>query len=74
MRGDIPHAALRLLNALPVRTHERRAIISAGAPMNIKPITIDGNTYRSTIEAKKSLHISTETIHKWLASGRARHA
>lgn len=73
MRGDLPLPAFRLLNALPVRTHERRSIMASHpqGSKNGRAITIHGIKYPSILSAKKTLHVSSETVYGWLATGKA---
>ena len=71
MKGDLPQAAQRLMQQLPVRTHERRFHHHTQGSRRAASITIDGRTFESIIEAKRALHKSSATIEKWLATGRA---
>ena len=83
MRGDIPAAAFRLLNALPVRTHEARPrVYMAGQPRGDKPgstgrmtarqaLRIKGVEYESISDARVKLKCSFKTLHKKIASGEA---
>ncbi len=74
MRGDIPEAALRLsCCSSSVVTHERRIHIHPqGGSNNATTITIDGVVYESILATKKALHVSGDTVRKWIDQGRAR--
>lgn len=71
MTGDIPAAALRLMSALPVRTHERRTFVGVQGSKNVRPIVIDGRGYASIKEVKRRLRVCSKTVTNWLNSGRA---
>lgn len=75
MRGDIPQAAFRLLNALPVRTHNRtqedyEARLSAN---NVRPVVIRGVTYESLTEAGRQLGKSRGAVRNMIIAGTARY-
>ena len=74
MKGDIPAPAFRLLNALPVRTHERSAIVKVVDNRNGKAVIIDGVRYESARQAKKALGVGSQTMENWLDTGRAKRA
>ena len=85
MRGDIPAAAFRLSQQLPVRTHRKpepitRSVLAtqrrrAGVPLSEhnqpRPIRCRGKEFASIAEARKVLRASTQTIHRWIAIGYA---
>ncbi len=72
MRGDIPAPAFRLLNALPVRTHERKTSpVYLQGSKNGRAIVIDGTQFPSILRAKKALRVSSDTIYEWLSNGNA---
>ena len=69
MRGDIPAAAFRLLNTLPVRTIEKKEERSYVG--NCKRVRINGKAYPSVIEAAEALGCNRDTIRRMLNSGEA---
>ncbi len=71
MRGDMPEPALRLLCTSQVHTHEQLIYVHPQGSKNAAPITVDGVVYDSIVATKKALHVSSDTIRKWLAEGRA---
>lgn len=83
MRGDIPAAAFRLLNALPVRTHEaRQRVYMTGQPRGDKPgstgrmtarqgLRIKGVEYESITDARQKIKCSFKTLHKMIERGEA---
>lgn len=87
MKGDIPHAAFRLLTRpdVSVRTNERDLDeVEKRAPGNqggdrvggrqARPIIIKGKRYESMNDAKDTLHTSHASIKKLLDEGKARYA
>lgn len=73
MKGDLPAPALRLLNALPVRTHERAPFVRPPQGSKLgRAITIDGVRYASIKDAKKHLRVCSGTVYDWLENGRAK--
>lgn len=77
MRGDLPLAAFRLLNALPVRTHERPV---AAAPSTARgnrygrrPVIVRGVEYETIRDARSKLGIGYEQFYAMIAKGEARY-
>ena len=86
MKGDLPQAALRLLTQLPVRTHtappppppyitlaqRRKAMPNPGGKFRVaKPVRARGKEFPSIYAATRGLHVSLQTIYKWLETGKA---
>lgn len=75
MRGDIPEAAFRLLNQLPVRTHERteeaRFLREAKGPKGQR-IEYRGKVYESKTHVLVALRIGHRTLMALIKSGEAR--
>ena len=74
MKGDLPACAVRLLSALPVRTHERAVYVHLQGSKVSRHIIIEGRRYDSIKQAKERLHVCTKTIQNWLANGKAQRA
>lgn len=88
MRPDLA-AALRLMSALPVRTHERRAVVYSGnseartylkriGPQRTRggisrPVRVGRRTFPSITQAKTALRISPVTLYEMLDDGRAQY-
>ena len=81
MKGDIPEAAFRLMQSLPVREHHapqpqepnyyRKRVDVKPHDSRPKPIKVRGKVYSSITEARRVLRVATTTIHTWLDTGRA---
>ena len=81
MRGDLPPAAFRLLNTLPVRTHvapdrtpRQSAVIGFGrgnGQANIKPLRVNGVVYPSINAAIRDLRISFDALKRLIRNGQA---
>lgn len=74
MRGDLPNAALNLLCALPVRTHERIYIAHVQGSKAPPPIIINHRRYDSVMEAARQLKRTRGHIRRMLATGKASYA
>lgn len=78
MRGDIPQAAFRLLNTLPVRTHERpewrKPIGSGNNAKGSTGIRVEhqGKLYRSIAAACKALHVGDAKLKTMIRNGEAK--
>lgn len=88
MRGDVPNVAIRLLESLPVHTHEARLPERQLAPQQragftkpkriitprtTRPLRMDGVLYASVPAAAKGAKLSTRAIYKRLARGSAKY-
>jgi len=85
MRGDIHPAAYRLLTQLPVRTHtapeppppyitmaRRKPMPNPGGKFRVaKPVRVRGREFPSICAATRCLHVSLQTLYKWLNEGKA---
>lgn len=83
MKGDVPLAALRLKETLPVRTHEaRQRVYLGGQARGVKPgstgrltarqgLRIKGVDYESITDARRKIKCSFKTLHKMVANGEA---
>lgn len=79
MKGDIPAPAFRLLNALPVRTHEARPPYLRGQDRRPNPdkryggmgIRVNGVEYESLSAARRATGSAYKTLHKMVANGEA---
>lgn len=88
MRGDTPNAAIRLLESLPVHTHEAKLPERQLAPQQrpgftkpkrivtprtTRPLRMDGVLYASVPAAAKAVGLSTRAIYKRLTRGSAKY-
>ena len=78
MKSDLPAAALRLMQSLPVRTHERKPAVAAKPQQNgnrfgRRPVMINGVEYDTIREARNKLGIGYEGFYRMIAQGKARY-
>ena len=74
MKDDIPTPALRLLCALPVRTHERRYVAHVQGSKAPPPIIINHRRYDSIMDAARKLELSRGHVRRLLRDGKAQYA
>ena len=71
MKGDIPHAAFKLLTELPVRTHQARVPASLQNPQkHRRALCINGIKYASVTEATEAMNMSSRTLYKLIEKGK----
>lgn len=74
MRNDLPAAAVRLMQQLPVRTHERRYITHVQGNTAPPPIVINHVRYLSVMDASRKLGRHRNAIRAMLKTGEAYYA
>ena len=74
MRGDLPAAALNLLCALPVRTHERTFVRHVQGSKAPPKIIVNGKIYASVVAAARGLRRSRGYVRQRLKDGRYSYA
>jgi len=82
MRSDMPPAAFRLLNSLPVTTHlraERPKQKQYGrrgdnSLSRVRPVIARGIKYASIKDARRALRVGNKTMKKWIDDGRVKYA
>ncbi len=77
MRDDIPSVCLRLMEQLPVRTHERPPPFTPsqarGNRYGRRPVVVRGVEYETIREARNKLGIGYEQFYAMIASGEAKY-
>ncbi len=81
MRGDLPTAAIRLLSALPVRTHEQKEpdartlgradVAGSGVYHTGKRVKIGAKVYDTITQARTERRCSSQMIYKMIREKRA---
>ena len=74
MKGDLHPCAVRLMQSLPVRTHERRLITHVQGSKAPPKIIIDHRTYDSIMDASRKLKRDRNAIRLMLKKGTASYA
>ena len=74
MKGDLPTPALRLLCALPVRTHERAYVTHVQGSKAPPPIIVNHTRYASVMDAARKLGVHRNAVRGMLRSGEAYYA
>ena len=74
MRGDLPPAACRLMQSLPVRTHERDYVRHVQGSKAPPKVIINHRTYASVMDAARTLGKDRNVIRRMLKIGTARYA
>jgi hypothetical protein len=75
MKGDIPAAAFRLSQQLPVRVHLSQRLAPTDGRVrhcanNVRPVIVNHRQYESLTEAGRQLEVSREAIRNMIRTGK----
>lgn len=74
MRGDLPAAAVRLRECLPVRTHELRVVDHIQGRKYAPAILINHRKFDNVMDAVRKLKLSRQRVRRMLEKGEAIYA